>query len=216
MVINQQSAGGRWPGKAGGRGMELGSQIRRYRSERGMSQDDLAGRIFVSRQTISNWENDRTYPDVQNLLLLSDLFDVSIDQLVKGDLDTMKQALDKDVRSMKILNIILYGLAAVIFIVDGLMLYGVAVAKREWPWLLSLLGLLALLVLLGIIIGLEGNIKRRNDIRTYREIKAFLAGEEVDRSDRGRLPSLRKRLLLLLLVMVVCAVAGYALAALLW
>ena len=196
--------------------MELGSQIRRYRSERGMSQDDLAGRIFVSRQTISNWENDRTYPDVQNLLLLSDLFDVTIDQLIKGDLDTMNKALDKDVRSMKILNLILYGLDAVIFIVGGLVLYGVAVAKREWPWLLSLLGLFVLLVLLGLIGGLEENIKRRNDIRTYREIKAFLAGEEVDRSDRGRLPSLRKRLLLLLLVMVVCAVAGYALAALLW
>ena len=196
--------------------MELGSQIRRYRSERGMSQDDLAGRIFVSRQTISNWENDRTYPDVQNLLLLSNLFGVSLDQLVKGDLDTMKQALDKDVRSMKILNLILYSLAAVIFIVDGLVLYGVAVAKREWPWLLSLLGLFALLVLLGLIGGIEENIKRRNDIRTYREIKAFLAGEEVDRSDRGLLPSLRKRLLLLLLVMVVCAVAGYALAALFW
>ena len=181
-----------------------------------MSQDDLAGRIFVSRQTISNWENDRTYPDVQNLLLLSNLFDVTIDQLIKGDLGTMKQAFDKDVRSMKILNMILYGLAAGIFIVDGLVLYGVAVAKREWPWLLSLMGLLALLVLLGMIIGLEENIKRRNNIRTYREIKAFLAGEKVDRSDRGRLPSLRKRLLLLLLVMVVCAVAGYALAALLW
>ena len=111
---------------------------------------------------------------------------------------------------------ILYGLAAVIFIVDGLMLYGVAVAKREWPWLLSLMGLLALLVLLGMTIGLEENIKRRNDIRTYREIKAFLAGEEVDRSDRDHMPSLKKRLLLLLLVIVVSAVAGYALAALLW
>ncbi|WP_445342611.1 helix-turn-helix transcriptional regulator [Bifidobacterium sp. ESL0827] len=196
--------------------MELGSQIRRYRSERGMSQDDLAGRIFVSRQTISNWENDRTYPDVQNLLLLSNLFDVTIDQLIKGDLDTMKQALDRDVRSMKILNLILYGLVAVIFIVDGLVLYGVAVAKREWPWLLSLLVLFALLVLLGLIGGLEENIKRRNDIRTYREIKAFLAGEEVDRSDRDHMPSLKKRLALLLLVIVVCAVAGYALAALLW
>ena len=196
--------------------MELGGQIRRYRSERGMSQDDLAGRIFVSRQTISNWENDRTYPDVQNLLLLSNLFDVSIDQLIKGDLGTMKQALDKDVRSMKILNMILYGLAAVIFIVDGLVLYGVAVAKREWPWLLSLMGLFALLVLLGLIGGLEENIKRRNNICTYREIKAFLAGEEVDRSDRGHAPSLRKRLALLLLVIVVSAVAGYALAALLW
>ena len=47
--------------------MELSSQIRSQRLEHGLSQDDLAEAIFVSRQTVSNWENDKTYPDVKAL-----------------------------------------------------------------------------------------------------------------------------------------------------
>lgn len=65
--------------------MELARQLRTKREERGLSQDEVAKAIFVSRQTISNWENDKTYPDMQSLLLLSQLFDTSIDDLVKGD-----------------------------------------------------------------------------------------------------------------------------------
>ena len=60
----------------------------------GLSQEDVAERIFVSRQTISNWETDRTYPDVQSLLLMSDLFGTSIDELVKGDVATMEKAIE--------------------------------------------------------------------------------------------------------------------------
>lgn len=44
-----------------GKRMELGSQIKRHRTERGLSQDDLAAKIYVSRQTVSSWENDKTY-----------------------------------------------------------------------------------------------------------------------------------------------------------
>lgn len=65
--------------------MELSSQIRSQRLEHGLSQDDLAEVIFVSRQTVSNWENDKTYPDVQSLELLSQLFGITIDELVQGD-----------------------------------------------------------------------------------------------------------------------------------
>ena len=65
--------------------MELAKHIKAHRGRLGMSQEELAEKIFVSRQTISNWETDRTYPDVQSLLLLSNLFDVSIDSLIKGD-----------------------------------------------------------------------------------------------------------------------------------
>ena len=72
--------------------MELGNQIRNHRTARGLSQEDLAERIYVSRQTISNWETDRTYPDVQSLLLLTALFDVTIDELVKADVEMMKEA----------------------------------------------------------------------------------------------------------------------------
>ena len=78
--------------------MELGSQIKRHRTDRGLSQDDLAAKIYVSRQTVSSWENDKTYPDVQSLLLLSQLFEVSIDALVRGDVVAMQQAIAEDSR----------------------------------------------------------------------------------------------------------------------
>ena len=70
--------------------MELGTQIKQYRKELGISQDELAERIFVSRQSISNWENNKTYPDIHTLLLLSDVFSVSLDELIKGDVEEMK------------------------------------------------------------------------------------------------------------------------------
>ena len=65
--------------------MELGNQIKKYRSELQISQEQLADRIYVSRQTISNWENEKSYPDVNSLILLSEVFQTSIDKLIKGD-----------------------------------------------------------------------------------------------------------------------------------
>lgn len=50
-------------------------------------QEDLAEKVFVTRQTISNWENAKNYPDINSLVLLSQLFGVSLDILVKGDLE---------------------------------------------------------------------------------------------------------------------------------
>ena len=69
--------------------MEIGKQIRKYRTELKLSQDDLADKIYVTRQTISNWENDRNYPDIRSLVLLSNVFGISLDILVKGDLEQM-------------------------------------------------------------------------------------------------------------------------------
>ena len=66
--------------------MELGNQIKKYRSELQISQEQLADRIYVSRQTISNWENEKSYPDVNSLILLSEVFQTSIDKLIKGDI----------------------------------------------------------------------------------------------------------------------------------
>ncbi|MGL5479995.1 MAG: helix-turn-helix domain-containing protein, partial [Clostridium sp.] len=71
--------------------MEIGKQIKKHRTEMKLSQDGLAEKIFVSRQTISNWENNKNYPDIKSLLLLSSLFNVSLDVLVKGDLEKMKE-----------------------------------------------------------------------------------------------------------------------------
>ena len=62
--------------------MELGKQIKRYRMEANLSQEELADKVFVSRQTISNWENDKNYPDIKSLVLMSEVFHVSLDTLI--------------------------------------------------------------------------------------------------------------------------------------
>ena len=88
--------------------MELGKQIKKYRNNISLSQEQLAERIFVSRQTISNWENDKNYPDIKSLLLLSEVFEVSLDDLVKGDLEEMKNQInDKDISKFRKLSNIL-------------------------------------------------------------------------------------------------------------
>lgn len=51
----------------------------------------MAEKVYVTRQTISNWENGKNYPDVKSLLLLSTLFHISLDTLVKGDLEEMRE-----------------------------------------------------------------------------------------------------------------------------
>lgn len=71
--------------------MELSKQIKKYRKRDEYSQEQLAEKIYVSRQTISNWENNRSYPDVHNLMMLSVLFNVSIDELIKGDIKYLRE-----------------------------------------------------------------------------------------------------------------------------
>ena len=71
--------------------MEVGAQIRKYRSNMGISQEQLAEKVYVSRQTVSNWETNKNYPDIHSLLLLSTLFDISLDQLIKGDVERMRK-----------------------------------------------------------------------------------------------------------------------------
>ena len=82
--------------------MELGQRIKDCRTEKGMTQEELADRIYVSRQTISSWENDKSYPDIHSLLMISELFSVSLDTLVKGDIEVMKEKIDQEtIRTFK-------------------------------------------------------------------------------------------------------------------
>lgn len=71
--------------------MKLNKQIKEYRLQENLSQEELADKIFVSRQTISNWETNKSYPNVESLLLLSEVFQTSLDRLIKGDLNNMKK-----------------------------------------------------------------------------------------------------------------------------
>lgn len=153
--------------------MELGSRIKQYRSTHGWNQDDLAEKMYVTRQTISNWENDKSYPDLQSLLLLGSLFGVSLDQLVKGDIEIMQKDIDQqDIRAVN-RNAALMTAFVILAALS-------TVPLAEWLgwWALVPFGLLfgaALFFALRI-----EKIKKQYDVQTYREVAAFLEGKTLD------------------------------------
>ena len=65
--------------------MEFGNRLYELRKQKGLSQEELASRIDVSRQTISKWEIGDTIPDMDKLIALGEVFEISLDELVKGD-----------------------------------------------------------------------------------------------------------------------------------
>lgn len=153
--------------------MELGKQIKMYRLENKLSQEELADRIYVSRQTISNWENDKSYPDINSLVLLSEVFKVSLDKLIKGDVDVMKDVIQKEeVDKMnhygKIYTIML--IVTVVSVVPLFMWLGFW-AFIPWGiiWMISMY----------FAFKIE-KIKKDNDVQTYKEIVAFSEGKLLD------------------------------------
>lgn len=159
--------------------MEVSTQIKKYRSAMELSQEELAEKIYVTRQTISNWENGKTYPDIHSLLLLSSLFNVSLDQLIKGDIEIMKKEINKDevTRFNKISKLftVLFVASLIAFIPLAVFLgiYGIAI----WAILY--------LLVLGFAFRIE-KLKKDNDIHTYKEILAFSEGERLDEIQKQR------------------------------
>ena len=82
--------------------MNIGNQILNIRKEKQLTQEEF-GRLFhVTRQTVSNWENGKSYPDLQILVSMSNQFDISLDILLKED-SKMVQSMDKE-RAMGIIK----------------------------------------------------------------------------------------------------------------
>lgn len=65
--------------------MDIGTRIKQARKEANITQEKVAEVLGVSRQTISNWENEKSYPDILSVLKMSDLYNVSLDYLLKGE-----------------------------------------------------------------------------------------------------------------------------------
>lgn len=172
--------------------MELARQLKAKREERGLSQDEVSKAIFVSRQTISNWENDKTYPDVQSLLLLSQLFEISIDELVRGDVVAMQQAIAEDALRMKLLSIGMLAFSGLAF--SGLAFLFLLVFSLAWPEPSgfarmskgNLAGAATFIVLYAIGFAMAiavDRLKKKHDVVTYREIDRFLKSGVVGEPD---------------------------------
>ena len=149
--------------------MNLSKQIQQLRKRDGLSQEALAEKMYVSRQSISNWENERSYPDIHNLLMLSAIFNISLDELVKGDVDMMKDALQQS-NMMKLSWVMLAGLIGVPLSVAPVMKY---------------FGVVGLLIPLGLFIitmiaafKIE-RLKKVHQLKTYRQIMDFIEGKPI-------------------------------------
>ena len=179
--------------------LEIGKTIKQHRTELGWSQEVLAEKAYVSRQTVSNWETEKSYPDVHSLLILSDLFGVSLDELIKGDVAVMKeQVKSKDIRTFKKLQLIC-GLGILLLIVTGVPLleYGGAIGGVVW-------GALAV----GVFLAWHRfeQIKSENDVQTYREVLAFVNGSTLDDIEKEKEAQKRKSMKGLEIIVIVQAI----------
>ena len=159
--------------------MELGTQIRKYRNERTLSQEALAEKVYVSRQTVSNWENDKSYPDVNSLVLLSEVFEISLDQLIKGDVEMMKEQIDQtDQKKFERLS----NIFTILFL-------AVLITPVPLVHFLSYAGLAIWIVILGAgsyAAMLVEREKKKFDMQTYREIIAFTEGKSISEIEKAR------------------------------
>ena len=188
--------------------MELGKQIKKHRQEVQLSQEKLADRVYVSRQTISNWENDKSYPDVNSLVLLSEIFQISLDNLIKGDIEVMKDVIQKE----EIVKMNRYGKIYTIMLIVT-----VVSAVPLFMWL----GVWAFIPC-GIIWALSmyfafqvEKVKKDNDVQTYKEIVAFSEGKLLDdiqkQREIGKRPYQKIFLVIgsALITFVVCVLIGF-------
>ena len=86
----------------------------------GFTQENIAEKLNVSRQTISNWENEKSYPDIVNVITLSDLYSISLDDLLKGD-EKMMEHLEESINvvksTRKLIGAIILNIITVIFLI---------------------------------------------------------------------------------------------------
>lgn len=153
--------------------MEIGSQIKQRRTAAGLSQEELAEQVFVTRQTLSNWENNKTYPDINSLLRLSAVFHVSLDDLVKGDIQTMKEQIKvEDIRKFnRESNIFAALMVVMVLSVVPLVAWNRVIGTAIW------LGIVAVTMVSAFRVE---KLKKLHNIQSYQEIVAFMEGKRLD------------------------------------
>lgn len=169
--------------------MKLCETIRRLRTEKGWSQEMLAEHAYVSRQTVSNWETEKSYPDVHSLLILSDLFGVSLDELIKGDVEIMKSTIQNEDAS-RLRNLQWRALSGFFGLMIGVTL--LIDCGGEIGRIIGSLFAGILSVCIFMTFREMEQIKQRNDIETYREVLAFQRGETLDDIEKEREQKKRK------------------------
>ena len=105
--------------------LTIGERIKKYRNEKGLTQEELSKILLVSRSARSTWEIGRNYPDLDSIVLLSDIFEISLDELLKED-NTMVTKISKEQKRGKLnKKLVVYLLGVIVFLLltIGFILY---------------------------------------------------------------------------------------------
>ncbi len=127
--------------------MTIADRIQQMRKQNGLSQEQLAERLDVSRQAVSKWESGQSIPDVDKIIVLSELFETTTDYLLKGTQPT--SAVEHTC------NALLFSGAGTIL--NGAGLIAAIIIWKEWQTVLSV-GIGLILMLLGTGIFLAGQV----------------------------------------------------------
>lgn len=151
--------------------MNFSNQLKKYRKLNKLSQEETAKKLYISRQTISKWENNKSYPDIHNLIALSILFNISVDELIKGDIQIMKKK-----GTNKTLTF-----WSMIMLISGILLPLSMGATLKFLGITKFIIISIILILILAISAIKIElIKKRNNLKTYSEILYFIDNIPID------------------------------------
>ncbi len=97
--------------------MNISEKIKQIRNKEGLTQEQFSEKINVSRNAVAKWETNRGYPDIQNLINISEIFNISLDELVKDDVNVKNKIIAESSSKKWHFLVILYLVAIIIYIV---------------------------------------------------------------------------------------------------
>jgi transcriptional regulator with XRE-family HTH domain len=159
--------------------MIVGKIIKEIRENAGLSQEQFAEKLAISRQTVSKWERGAALPDIENIMYISDLFNVSLDTIVKGD-EKLSKKIISDSKNVKITNklFISLGFALIVFVFTSYIL-----GLDFYRWFLDLYAVLIVIIspfiFMGILYGFKNTIAaftityKNNDKKDLLSAKTF-------------------------------------------
>jgi transcriptional regulator with XRE-family HTH domain len=140
---------------------KISKNIKRLRNAQGISQEALAEKLFISRQAVSSWENDRTQPDIEMIGKLAEVFNVSIEELIYGEKRKLELENEEPKQNNKLL-IIIFSILGSLFVAIGIIFFIFFGWESFGIGIKTFLGLLPMLA--GQIVAIYTYMKKRHSI----------------------------------------------------
>ena len=111
--------------------MKIGVKLKEARLQAGLTQENVAEDIQVTRQTISNWETEKSFPDIVSVIKLSTLYNISLDKLLKGD-EEMIEHLEKSTNIVKSNQKLIIAIIANVMMIIAFILFNGLIISNQY------------------------------------------------------------------------------------